>query len=204
MRLRGTKDVDLQDGELVSFDLTTTNFPLIYHLGFTDFSTLKYSYEEHDYPLQLPVEAFGHVAMTLQGSSRLELNLSDAVARDEWTAMLDGVKGYGRLRLGPERRMFVMTWFHQLHCLWEIQNALIDRSDPQAALHHLSHCFTYLRQTLLCEANGSLEEGDFMVHTDYSQVNYVGDTMVCNNWEKIQGRLADNFQDFEAWRTEWL
>ncbi|KAJ7097069.1 hypothetical protein B0H15DRAFT_744443, partial [Mycena belliarum] len=129
---------------------------------------VRYSYNDHDYPLQLPLERFEAVAMTLQGSSRLHLNLSNTVAQEEWVAMLEGVKGYGRLRLGPERRMFVMTWFHQLHCLWQIQNSLVvTSSDPEATAHHLTHCFTYLRQTLLCEANKSLEEGDFLA-TDYS------------------------------------
>lgn len=66
---------------------------------------VKHTYRENDFPLQLPVEGFGHVAMTQQGSSRLHLNFSDAIAQDEWAAMLEGVKGYGRLRLGPERRM---------------------------------------------------------------------------------------------------
>ncbi|KAJ7938689.1 hypothetical protein B0H13DRAFT_1584863, partial [Mycena leptocephala] len=72
-----------------------------------------------------------------------------------------------------------------------IYSGLFDRSDPEATLHHLTHCFTYLRQTLLCEANGSLEEGDF-VETDYSQTNYVGDSTACHDWEKIHARLGDN------------
>ncbi|KAJ7609354.1 hypothetical protein DFH06DRAFT_1308924 [Mycena polygramma] len=172
--------------------------------GFTDYTTADYSYKEHDYPLQLLTEGFGHVAMSLQASSRFGLNLSDETSTDEWGAMLEGVKGYGRLRLGPERRLFVVTWFHQLHCLWEITNGLLDQSDPDATVHHLTHCFTYLRQTLLCDANGSLEEGDFITQNNHEETHFVGESIVCHDWNAIHARMDTNFEDFEEWRKEWL
>ncbi|KAJ7591578.1 hypothetical protein C8J56DRAFT_782187, partial [Mycena floridula] len=116
---------------------------------------------------------------------------------------LAGIEGYGRLRLGPERRLFLTTWWHQLHCLGEIQKGLLDNSKPEATLHHLTHCFTYLRQTFLCDANGALEDGDFII-PDYSQTNYLGDSMVCYHWPEIHRALAKNSEDFEKWGKEWL
>lgn len=72
---------------------------------FLDFGTSSYSYEEEDFPLQLPIENLQPVAMTLQGSSRLSTNADDKVAVNEWRSMVHYVSGFGRLRLGPDRRL---------------------------------------------------------------------------------------------------
>lgn len=66
---------------------------------------------------------------------------------------------------------------------------------------HYGHCLNYLRQTLLCDANGSLEEGDFIERDP--EVDRVGDTMVCQDWEKLYKVMNENDEDYARWRKEW-
>jgi hypothetical protein len=94
----------------------------------------------------------------------------------------------GFIRLGPPRRAFAISMFHQLHCITAFQRALqgkflteegmlhyMDQGmteseakkhatihDPTADYGHVHHCVNYLRQAFLCAADDTLEEGDFM------------------------------------------
>lgn len=55
------------------------------------------------------------------------------------------------------------TRFHQLHCLSSFRKALQDAYEGQAVAFdwqsngHWPHCLDYLRKTILCFADGSLE-----------------------------------------------
>lgn len=97
-----------------------------------------YSWIGHDYPNEFPMEDPGYVAMTLQGSSRMELNVSDPVADEEWNVMLTGVRGFGRPRLGPEMRVVSVSsleefWFliWYLVCCNMVPSASLSSSDSK-------------------------------------------------------------------------
>jgi hypothetical protein len=54
-------------------------------------------------------------------------------------------KGFGYVRLGPEKRAFAVAMFHQLHCVRLMRAALAGRYD--ASSHgHMDHCLNYIRQ----------------------------------------------------------
>lgn len=139
--------------------------------------------------------------MTLHESVHFTLNGSDPVTTAEWESLASHPDGFGRTRLGPEHRLFVMTFYHQLHCIWKFQQALVDRGDPTASQHHVQHCLNYLRQTLLCEAAESVEEGDFMVR-DFEQ-DRVGDTLVCRDWGEVYEVLDHAYAEWEQWSKQW-
>lgn len=160
-----------------------------------------YSYVGHDYPLELPVGHMDIVAMTLQETVHYSLNLSDPVSNAEWESIPDSIAGFGRTRLGPDYRLFVVTMHHQLHCLRYIQLALFDPTDPEANMGHVHHCLNYLRQTLLCEANESIEEGDFL-ERDFDK-DRLGDTLICLDWESVYDDLDSRFEDWKDWRNKW-
>ncbi|EJC99620.1 uncharacterized protein FOMMEDRAFT_136338 [Fomitiporia mediterranea MF3/22] len=104
---------------------------------------------------------------------------------------------FGRARLGPEYRLFVVAFFHELHCLYEIRSGILDRNDFSATPHHLCHCFDYLRQLMLCKAMDTLEEGDFM-EKDFEQER-VGSSLVCKDWEKVYSLLNDDNRAWLKW-----
>ncbi|MCJ1376994.1 hypothetical protein MMC17_000084 [Xylographa soralifera] len=75
-------------------------------------------------------------------------------------AYFDGYKRYG------------VTWAHQFHCIWMLRSefwrlvgrnstlagADLDSHDEDSAyLWHLAHCFGYLRQTIVCNMDMTLE-----------------------------------------------
>ncbi|MCJ1431272.1 hypothetical protein MMC27_000623 [Xylographa pallens] len=75
-------------------------------------------------------------------------------------AYFDGYKRYG------------VTWAHQFHCIWMLRSefwrlvernstlagADLDSHDADSAyLWHLAHCFGYLRQTIVCNMDMTLE-----------------------------------------------
>jgi hypothetical protein len=52
---------------------------------------------------------------------------------------------------------FFVAMFHQLHCLRLFQAALTGQNDQG----HAHHCLNYIRQWSLCQADLTLEAGDF-------------------------------------------
>ncbi|KAH9929361.1 uncharacterized protein B0H18DRAFT_996757 [Fomitopsis serialis] len=139
--------------------------------------------------------------MTLHESVHFTLNGTDPVITAEWESLATHPDGFGRTRLGPDHRLFVMTFYHQLHCIWKFQQALVERNDPTASKHHVQHCLNYLRQTFLCEAADSVEEGDFM-DRNFEQ-DRIGDTLVCRDWEKVYNVLDGAYAEWEQWSQKW-
>ncbi|TFK68842.1 hypothetical protein BDN72DRAFT_841320 [Pluteus cervinus] len=152
----------------------------------------EYSYVGQDYPLEYPMGELDIVAMTLQESVRFELNTNNPLLESEWGTITNYPKGWGRVHLGPDDRVFNVVFYHQLHCVRQLQRAILDRNNTIAPREHVGHCLNYLRQTFLCEANPSLEEGDFW-ERDY-EVDRLGDTLVCKDWTKAYEELEKNFE----------
>ena len=62
---------------------------------------------------------------------------------------------YGYLRLGPESRLFDTTTSHELHCLSVFNLAFTKVWSLETG--HIHHCLSYLRQSILCDCNLTLE-----------------------------------------------
>ncbi|KAH9932592.1 uncharacterized protein B0H18DRAFT_31175 [Fomitopsis serialis] len=118
-----------------------------------------YTWIGDDFPKTFPVDA-GPVQTTFEESVRYSLSAPEAEDEWLWTAPL---VGDNHVRLGPEKRMFAVPMFHELHCLRNIRSAMVDGLDSMGPVGqgHIHHCFNYLRQWTLCEADVSLEPGDF-------------------------------------------
>ncbi|KAF8886677.1 hypothetical protein CPB84DRAFT_1749885 [Gymnopilus junonius] len=121
-----------------------------------------YTYIGTDFPSIHPSIMLNPASLTLQESVRYSGNKSDPITSNEWNSLMRYPRGLGHVILGPEHRAFLVTFYHQLHCIREVEKGLFNRDDPEATLHHMKHCMDYLRQTLLCSAVDSLEEGDFL------------------------------------------
>ncbi|CAL1696229.1 unnamed protein product [Somion occarium] len=119
------------------------------------------------------------------------------VAEVQWDSLwrVDSHKGY--IRLGPDRRVFAVAMFHELHCVGSLRRALTNPSHPDSASHHVHHCFNYLRQFFLCSADSTLEPYDFMTR-DYT-AERVGITRKCRDWSAILEAAQQNFIDWRPW-----
>jgi len=95
------------------------------------------------------------------------------------------------VRLGPpaEHRRFVPAAFHSLHCLQMIRAAFdtpIIQGD--ALWTHVPHCANYVRQSILCHADSTLEE--------VNPIGYehgVGVLHMCKDWSALREAVEDNF-----------
>ncbi|KAH7905337.1 hypothetical protein BJ138DRAFT_1164960 [Hygrophoropsis aurantiaca] len=178
----------------------------------TPLNRREHTYRGSDYPFHFPLfMPSAPVALTLTESVHFGLNRSDLTHRAEWDALVSQPDGYGRVQLGDEHRLFVVVFYHQMHCLWKIQLTLINRADPTATYHHVEHCLNYLRQTMMCAAADTLELGDFMLdvgrYGNDSEASWrgerMGDTMVCQDWEWAYEALGENHREWVKWREEW-
>ena len=72
--------------------------------------------------------------------------------------------------------MSIITVFHQLHCLYTVRRAYFAVNDEledfdfgHERTEHVKHCFEYLRQTLLCTADSTVEPASSMVDNHLSE-----------------------------------
>ncbi|CCM06170.1 uncharacterized protein FIBRA_08411 [Fibroporia radiculosa] len=164
---------------------------------------VNYSYVGDDYPLEYPVGDLlvEPVAMTLHETVHYPLNTSDPLSDTEWRSLAIRPHGFGTPRLGPDHRMFVVTFFHQLHCIWKFHYTLLTPGHPGSSPDHDYHCLNYLRQTFMCESAESLELGDFM-ERDFEKER-IGDTLVCKDWQKLYENLERDDKEWSAWAAQW-
>ncbi|KAF9066948.1 hypothetical protein BDP27DRAFT_1267990 [Rhodocollybia butyracea] len=170
----------------------------------------EYSYIGEDYPLFFPVDEVGPASMALYDSTHFSLlpNTSSVLdteyklADDEWEISVSKPDNVGRVRMGPENRVFVVAVSHQLHCLRRIQMALLDRDNPLGTSGHIKHCLNYLRQTFLCEAIEGTEQGDFMSQDYDSHEKYRGpvDDLACHDWERVYDAMEENYGQWLEWK----
>lgn len=101
-------------------------------------------------------------------------------------------QGYGYIRVSLEDRTFVVSMFHELHCLRMINRAF-SRS-PTVTLEHLEHCLNYIRQNVLCSPDLALEPGNFE-EKDF-EVEHTSGTHACKNWDVIYSHMDENYSSW--------
>ena len=145
--------------------------------------TIKFyiAYIGDDYPAYYPLE-MPDVWLTPENTIHYQIFTDDA--EREWSSIFP--EGGGFLRLGPEGRLFGLALFHQLHCLARIRRAMNVRQSSE----HVHHCFNYLRQAILCEANPTIEPvipilGRRSVNAEIPRV--------CRDWTQVYALVEENF-----------
>jgi hypothetical protein len=135
--------------------------------------------------------------------------LSGPAADAEWAALAP--RG-GTLHLGPHRRPYGLSLFHQLRCLDVIRRGIVvgsgsgSGSPPSASSSSDSsrlnqHCLNYMRQMVLCRADLALDpvlagrggEREARVHAD---------TNLCVDWRRVYEELEKNQQECARWAAE--
>ena len=110
---------------------------------------------------------------------------------EEWLSLTSA--GYGYVRLGSEDRTFMVTMFHELHCLRMLNRAFT--KSQGATPEHIRHCLNYIRHSILCSPDLTLEPGDF-AEKDFT-VERTGGVHTCKDWGYIYRFMDDNYH---AWR----
>lgn len=136
------------------------------------------------------------VQITVEESVHFSLANPEAASEYLWTAPY----GDNHIRLGPDMRTFAVAMFHQLHCLRGTRAALMQgwgKMRP-GAREHLHHCFNYIRQWVLCDADLTLEPGDF------TQRNFTTDrfgaTHTCTDWQPVYDMVNDRWFKWADYR----
>jgi len=173
------------------------------------FAKREYTWIGDDFPANLGIapEPYGldvgdPVLMILEDSNHYPAEGPDADA--EWESVYPGQSG-GFIRVGPNRRFFGLTVYHQIHCLDSIRFAMLGRDHPvrrgldgeKRMVPHAQHCLNFLRQTILCSADLTLEpeasfqdveEGLFTRH-------------VCKDWSRVHAFVEQNDVEYRQWKA---
>lgn len=90
-----------------------------------------------------------------------------------------------------------LTYVSQLHCLQQFRDTLVE-PNPRVPWGHLHHCLNYLRERALCQADLTLEPGDFATR-NFAQ-DRIGATHICRDWNAVISKVEDNWSD---WVSVW-
>ncbi|KAH7912746.1 hypothetical protein BJ138DRAFT_1112043 [Hygrophoropsis aurantiaca] len=144
-----------------------------------------YTFEGDDFPEVLPIE-LQPVEMVVEES--VHFDLLSPEARLEWLAT--SPPGTGSIRMGKDNRSFFVSMFHQVHCLRYFRQALNGHPEEE----HVHHCLNYLRQWTLCQADLTLESGDFISRNFTLQRQ--GETHVCRDWNTVFDEVSVNWVEW--------
>lgn len=151
------------------------------------------AYIGDDYPESVPITNDDRsVIMNVEES--VYFDVRSPTSEEEWMSTMP--YGKGMLRLGQDHRMFAVTMFHELHCMRYIHGVLTATKTPLHA--HLHHCLDYLRQMTLCDADLTLEAGDFMTRNFTEERG--GSIHICRDWEAVYDEATMNWISWYKYR----
>ncbi|KAF8055309.1 hypothetical protein FPV67DRAFT_1680554 [Lyophyllum atratum] len=147
-----------------------------------------HTWRGHDYPEFLPLHTtepeLVHLRVEESNAYPLLGNDSDT----NWFSLTSA--GWGYTHLGPEDRTFMVTIFHEMHCMRMLNFALGD----SASTEHVHHCLNYLRQATLCSLDLTLEPGDFA--TRNFETDRVGALHTCRDWSAAYDIMEERWDDW--------
>ncbi|KAH8091354.1 hypothetical protein BXZ70DRAFT_1011168 [Cristinia sonorae] len=146
-----------------------------------------FTYTSDDHPTNFP-PSLPKVKYTLQ---RLDDSFS-LYSDDDWGTIFPKPWS-GFMSLGPDNQPYTLTLYHQLHCLDAIRVSFVVNGTGSG--EHVEHCLRYLKQTLLCNADTTLEPAHWLRNTAGGRVpasNGVGVVHECKGWEALRRIVEDN------------
>ncbi|KAK7688190.1 hypothetical protein QCA50_008560 [Cerrena zonata] len=124
-------------------------------------------------------------------------SIETPVGELEWNATLP--TGGAVIHLGPQRRPYTVSLFHQLRCLNIIRISILgihDDSSPHNARPGrdlVGHCMNYLRQMVLCRTDTRLES----LRTMFGRGITVWDiTHTCRDWTTVYEAAERNYREY--------
>ncbi|KAF3767315.1 hypothetical protein M406DRAFT_355532 [Cryphonectria parasitica EP155] len=124
----------------------------------------------------------------------------DTATAEAWDSIVP--LGQGTVQFPPHSAQFhTLSVVHQLHCLWALHHSYYTalhrgNGGEDTALGHVRHCFDYLRQSLTCAADMTLEPID---HT-LGGVTGWGNPRLCRDYSAVAAwareHRANNLKGF--------
>ncbi|KAJ6584724.1 hypothetical protein B0H19DRAFT_927527, partial [Mycena capillaripes] len=146
-----------------------------------------------DFPVEMPVGVLPTVEMTFQESERF--GLSDEDSRRNWEVLFNTNSfGLGVQHLGPYHHRYVTSAYHSLHCLYTMHEDFDKPDHAKNPSFHFVHCMTYLRQIFMCNADMTLEDGDFMSRN--LTTARTGHTRKCRDWWTVTEFVNENNKEW--------
>ncbi|KAJ7640762.1 hypothetical protein DFH06DRAFT_1097857 [Mycena polygramma] len=171
------------------------NLFIIYGTG-RRFLALKdsttYTWINKDYPLFLPTGDLPAVEMTFQESARFGVSGTESAAN--WDTLITNQFGIGFQHLGPYHFRYISGAYHSLHCVYTMQLDLNKPNHLRNPSHHFTHCLMYFRQIFLCNADMTLEDGDFASRN--FTTDRVGQTRNCRDWDTVADWVDQNNREW--------
>ncbi|TLS31317.1 hypothetical protein PpBr36_02459 [Pyricularia pennisetigena] len=94
---------------------------------------------------------------------------------------------------GEGQEVHAIAVFHQIHCLYTIMadynNAVRNKTTMPA---HVRHCFEYLRLTLMCHADTTLEGRPDVIPDTMFQPAVAGSRHACRDYDAVKAWAADH------------
>ncbi|KAI1739625.1 hypothetical protein F4680DRAFT_466416 [Xylaria scruposa] len=102
----------------------------------------------------------------------LYADVPNAASDSAWEELIPKGRGFVEISVSGHKGRYCVSVFHQLHCLDMLRHGchsagyrrydyastgLFPRFSQPNPLHHMKHCFDYLRQSIMCAADPTLE-----------------------------------------------
>ncbi|KAH9915554.1 uncharacterized protein BXZ73DRAFT_92588 [Epithele typhae] len=158
-----------------------------------------YTFVDEDLPPLMPVPAAERAVLLLPEDSQ-RYPLWAPQATQEW--MFTATAGDGNVHFGANRRMLVVAESHMLHCLRSVRTALAQDAPPSAGGHqmgHLAHCVNFIRQSVLCSADATLEPPDAFAR-NYTREPAGNGAHVCKDFDAFYGEMKGNYLAWTAYQ----
>ena len=138
----------------------------------------RVGYVGEDYPPYYPLEIRD---VTLVPENTVHYGIAGSDADEEWSSVFPPGRGFVRPGRDGSRK-FGISLYHQMHCLDRIRRAI-----GKGYNQHVHHCFNYLRQSVLCEADDTIEPG---VPSLGGKVVKIGVRRTCKDWTQVYEAVA--------------
>ena len=145
------------------------------------------AYLGDDHPRELPLK-LRSVNMAFHNDEEHYAMAGDR-AWAEWNALRP--PNGGDVYLGENPLPFGVSMCHQIQCLNQIRQILLDGED---GMPYTEHCFHYLRQSLICRGDLTLEEGgSSMVNPngEGTVAPTVNKSHTCRDWRQLYDWTVD-------------
>ena len=162
--------------------------------GYMPMSKNLKAYVGSDHPRTWEIGYLPPVRMNIEPTKHYQL--SGPAADAEWAALAphDGI-----VHLGPHRRPYSISLFHQLRCLDIIRRDIVvppapeDEDDGNKKLSR--HCLNYMRQMVLCRADLALDPVLGRAH----EARVRPDTNQCVDWRRVYEEAERNQREYARW-----
>jgi hypothetical protein len=153
------------------------------------------AYLGRDFPHTLPLPALDPVALTFESESA-QYPVKGMASDLEWLFLTSANVGWARL--GPSNRLLHPSYYHEIHCLRMLNQALFRVESPYTTMAHSRHCLHYLRVLTLCNADVVLEPVT-RVNASVFEWDVAQATHTCRDWSALYNSMEKNWEDWKVY-----